>query len=74
MASLIYGIPYSVMTHAMDSISAAPMLVEQVYQRLRAAITDGSLAPGQRVRQGELAENLGVSRAPISHALHLLKH
>jgi DNA-binding GntR family transcriptional regulator len=62
------------MTHAMDSISAAPMLVEQVYQRLRAAITDGSLAPGQRVRQGELAENLGVSRAPISHALHLLKH
>jgi DNA-binding GntR family transcriptional regulator len=74
LASLIYGIPYSVMTHAMDSISAAPMLVEQVYQRLRAAITDGSLAPGQRVRQGELAENLGVSRAPISHALHLLKH
>ncbi|RYG09748.1 MAG: GntR family transcriptional regulator, partial [Caulobacteraceae bacterium] len=38
------------MTYAMDSISAAPMLVEQVYQRLRAAITDGSLAPGQRVR------------------------
>lgn len=62
------------MTQTMDSISAAPMLVEQVYQRLRTAITNGSLAPGQRVRQGELADHLGVSRAPISHALHLLKH
>ncbi len=38
-----------------------------------AAIADGSLAPGERIVQGELADRLGVSRQPVSHALHLLK-
>ena len=69
-----YGIPYAMSTQVLDAVPVAPMLVEQVYQRLRDAITDGSLPPGRRVRQGELADRLGVSRAPISHALHLLKH
>ena len=37
------------------------------------AIADGTLAPGQRIRQEALGRALGVSRQPISHALQLLK-
>jgi DNA-binding GntR family transcriptional regulator len=40
---------------------------------LAEAIADGTLAPGQRIRQEELGRMLGVSRQPISHALQLLK-
>lgn len=57
----------------MHPLASGPILVDQVYQRVLEAIADGTLAPGQRVRQGELAERLGVSRQPVSHALHLLK-
>ena len=51
-----------------------PHFVDQVYDRLLEAISLGELKPGQRVRQGSLAERLGVSRQPVSHALRLLKH
>jgi len=50
----------------------APSLIDQVYNRLLEAISDHSLPPGSRIRQGELADRLQVSRQPISHALHLL--
>ncbi len=53
-------------------LSLAPNLIQQVYDRILAAIVDHSLAPGQRIRQQALAEALGVSRQPVSHALHLL--
>src|SRR6185312_12486590 len=43
-----------------------------VYARILEAITDRTLPPGHRIRQNELAEKLGVSRQPVSHALHLL--
>ena len=43
------------------------------YEQLVEAIADGTLAPGQRIRQEELGRALGVSRQPISHALQLLK-
>jgi DNA-binding GntR family transcriptional regulator len=49
-----------------------PNLIDQVYARILEAITDRTLRPGQRIRQNELAEKLGVSRQPVSHALHLL--
>lgn len=48
-------------------------MIDQVYQRLLEAIGDVTLQPGQRIRQSELANMLGVSRQPVSHALHLLK-
>lgn len=57
----------------MTPLQSGPTLIEQVYQRLLEAVADGVLAPGQRIRQGELAERLGVSRQPVSHALHRLK-
>lgn len=57
----------------MNPLVSGPILIDQVYQRVLEAIADGSLPPGQRIRQGEFAERLGVSRQPVSHALHLLK-
>lgn len=56
----------------MIPVAPAPNLIEQVYDRILAAIIDLTLPPGQRIRQNELAERLGVSRQPVSHALHLL--
>lgn len=49
-----------------------PNLIDQVYARVLEAIIDRTLLPGQRITQNELAEKLGVSRQPVSHALHLL--
>ena len=37
--------------------------------KLRDAIVDGTLAPGESLRDGELAEWLGVSRTPVREAL-----
>ena len=56
----------------MIPLEPAPNLTDQVYARILEAITDRTLLPGQRVTQNELAERLGVSRQPVSHALHLL--
>jgi DNA-binding GntR family transcriptional regulator len=56
----------------MIPLDPAPNLIDQVYERILAAITDRTLLPGQRIRQNELAERLGVSRQPVSHALQLL--
>ncbi|HUR89270.1 MAG TPA: GntR family transcriptional regulator [Ramlibacter sp.] len=54
-------------------LEAAPDLVELVYTRLLDAISEGSLAPGQRITQEEIAEQLAVSRQPVLQALLLLK-
>jgi DNA-binding GntR family transcriptional regulator len=56
----------------MIPLEPLPNLIDQVYARILEAIIDHSLPPGQRIRQNELAERLGVSRQPVSHALHLL--
>src|SRR5215475_5727122 len=56
----------------MIPLDPSPNLSEQVYARILEAIIDRTLLPGQRITQNELAERLGVSRQPVSHALHLL--
>lgn len=56
----------------MIPLDPLPNLIDQVYARILEAIIDRSLPPGQRIRQNELADGLGVSRQPVSHALHLL--
>jgi DNA-binding GntR family transcriptional regulator len=56
----------------MIPLDPLPNLIDQVYARILEAIIDRTLPPGQRIRQNELAERLGVSRQPVSHALHLL--
>jgi DNA-binding GntR family transcriptional regulator len=43
-----------------------------VYGRLRAEIRERRLLPGERLREVELAERLGVSRTPVREALKRL--
>lgn len=40
---------------------------------LRQALVTGALAPGDRIRQEEIAESLGVSLAPVREALAILE-
>src|ERR1700732_3901238 len=56
----------------MIPLDPTPNLIDQVYARILEAIIDRALRRGHRIRQNELAEKLGVSRQPVSHALHLL--
>ncbi len=44
-------------------------LNDQVYQTLREWLVRGRLGPGDRVSLHGLAEQLGVSRSPVQHAL-----
>ncbi|MFT3957226.1 MAG: GntR family transcriptional regulator [Piscinibacter sp.] len=55
------------------SLPARSDLVEIVYGVLADAITDGSLAPGERLTQEDIAAQLQVSRSPVLQALRLLK-
>ncbi len=57
----------------MRPLAVKPDLIMQTHDAIRAAIMSGELAPGAPLAQEELAESLGVSRQPISHALILLK-
>lgn len=45
---------------------------EEVYRRLKQAIVDGDLAPGSRLVEATLANNLSVSRTPVREALQRL--
>ena len=54
-------------------LEATPDLVDRVYRSLLDAISDGSLAPGERLTQEEIAQQLAVSRQPVLQALRLLK-
>ena len=54
-------------------LEATPDLVDRVYRSLIDAISEGSLAPGQRITQEDIAQQLAVSRQPVLQALRLLK-
>ncbi len=54
-------------------IESTPDLVDQVYRNLLDAISEGQLAPGTRITQEDIAEQLAVSRQPVLQALRLLK-
>lgn len=54
-------------------ITAEPAASVRAAEELRIAILNGSLPPGVRVRQEELAAKLGVSRVPIRQALVILE-
>lgn len=58
----------------MDRIERAPSkLANDTYDRLVAALIDGTLAPGDRLVQDQLAEQLDVSRTPVRDALLRLR-
>jgi DNA-binding GntR family transcriptional regulator len=46
-----------------------PLLRDEAYERIRRAIIEGDLAPGENLRDADLAAELGLSRAPVRQAL-----
>lgn len=54
-------------------LETAPDLVDRAYRSLLDAISDGSLAPGERITQEDIAQQLAVSRQPVLQAFRLLK-
>jgi len=57
----------------LTKIQARPDLVDEVYQTLLDAISAGTLPPGARITQEEIAEQMNVSRSPVLQALRMLK-
>lgn len=54
-------------------IPSRPDYVDEVYKTLLDAISDGSLEPGTRLTQEEIADQMQISRSPVLQALRLLK-
>lgn len=54
-------------------LTSGVSLSDEVYARVGAAILDGTLAPGERLRDVDLAIQLGVSRTPVREALQRLE-
>jgi len=46
---------------------------EIVYEHLKESILDGSLTPGTRLVEAQVAEQMGISRSPVREALRLLE-
>lgn len=61
------------MTSTLKRIQSRTDYVDEVYKALIDAISDGSLAPGARLTQEEIAEQMNISRSPVLQALRLLK-
>jgi DNA-binding GntR family transcriptional regulator len=61
----MYCMPISPDVSAIDR----RLLRDDVYRRLRDAIVEGALAPGEQLRDADLAARLGVSRTPVREAL-----
>lgn len=49
-------------------------LVEKVARMLTRDIMAGVYGPGDRIREPEVSERLGISRAPVREALRILEH
>lgn len=50
-------------------LAPRPLLRDDVFARLRDAIVDGTFAPDEQLRDGDVAAWLGVSRTPVREAL-----
>lgn len=56
-----------------ESASATSSRADFAYTTLRSAIRNGEIQPGERLREIDLAERLGVSRTPVREALKRLE-
>lgn len=57
----------------MSLITRGPTLGEQVYAYIRERIVNGYYAPSQLIVESDLAQELNVSRTPVSNAVIMLK-
>ena len=55
------------------SIKSPPTIREEVYKYLREKILAGQVAPGDRLIETKLAEEINTSRTPVREALHKLE-
>lgn len=58
---------------SIERIEGPRSTTDQVAHRIRSAILSGQLAPGARLKENGLSEQLGVSRIPIREALSRLE-
>ncbi|MDQ1609409.1 MAG: hypothetical protein QOE16_2141 [Microbacteriaceae bacterium] len=56
-----------------DNATPSAVASQRIATLIRDQILDGSLAPGERIRQEEFAERFGASRIPVKEALRLLE-
>lgn len=57
----------------MTAPAMPPALSTLVADRLREMITRGALAPGERLKEAELADSMTVSRGPVREAISILE-
>ena len=67
------GYPRGGLHHSPNGVCQVICVNESVYQLVQQAIVSGELVGGQRVRDVELAAQLGVSRTPVREALQRLE-
>lgn len=48
------------------------VLTENAYQYILDKILDGSIAPGERIREDQIAAEIGISRTPVREAVNQL--
>jgi DNA-binding GntR family transcriptional regulator len=56
-----------------EDIFASSKVVATVFEEILQAVHEGTLQPGDRVNDGEIATRLGVSRTPVREALQRLR-
>ena len=61
------------MTLRLRSHGPAPSNVDLAADALREAIADGTIKPGERIKEIPVSQTLGISRGPIRDALRLLE-
>jgi DNA-binding GntR family transcriptional regulator len=64
---------FQILDFTVKTIDPEPAMFKRVAAEIRGAILDGTLAPSSRIRQGDLAAKLGVSREPVRHAMVMLE-
>jgi DNA-binding GntR family transcriptional regulator len=60
-------------TRLFDSLPERKSLGDSVYEKLRLAIVNGELPPGERLVESRMAQTFGISRTPIREAIHKLE-
>src|SRR6202167_519265 len=57
----------------MQALEQSKTLIDQAYDVILDALSDGTFKPGERLTQENIAARLNVSRQPVTHALAVLK-
>ncbi len=55
-----------------DKIEREP-ITQKVYEHIKRSILSGAVAPGTRLLEAEIAEQMGVSRSPVRETFRLLE-